>query len=588
LLKPPSPPSPEGNEHPIRVDPYPDRRDVTRHRLINRAWRLGWSDATFIAALVLVCGVSAFIGIAAPLGSFAHDTFFFLDNAYRVAQGQVPHRDFSSAWGPIMFLIDATGLWMSGMRPTGLGYANAVFGGLIAIWAFLVVRPRWSSASACTVGIYTLLLITAPFPIGIAPIDFGYAMSYNRYGYALFGIIMMECVADVPSTQSESRGRIGGAISTGIALGLLVFLKISYALVAAPFIAALTICGGAGRVRRIVWLSSGFAILTVLVLCYLRFDIADMLQDLATAAAARRMSLDLSRPIGALDLVQGILILIFAADLISGGRIAGDRAARSHGALFALLTLAAGYLLLISNQQTNTFPLNGYAAVALVAAYGPLMTGRLLKWPGVSQTFPRTLLLAACILPFCIVNGISLAYAAVERQWPVAMEHQWPIKAGVIPLEFPERGASLRFRALIGERQTETAGAGYVAALNDGVALLRRHSGDRDGVLTFDEFNPFNYLLDRPSPRGGLAAAAYNYIFSDKAHPTAERFFGDTPYVLVRKYKQDGRDMLESSDVDALMRLYGPALRSHFAMVEETEHWALWRRLDAPGGSSSR
>ena len=234
----------------------------------------------------------------------------------------------------------------------------------------------------------------------------------------------------------------------------------------------------------------------------------------------------------------------------------------------------------MSNQQMNTFPLNGYAAVALTGAHGPLLTGRLLKWPGVSPDLPWALLFATCILPFCIINGISLASAAVQRQWPVT--------ANAIPLELPEHGTSLRFRLAIGKHQTETAGAGYVAALNDGIALLRRHSGDRDGVLAFDEFNPFNYLLDRLSPRGGFAAAAYNYIFTDSAHPSAERFFGDTAYVVVRKYEPDGPDIWEREDVDALKEIYGQTLRSHFIVVEETEHWVLWRRVDATSGSSLR
>lgn len=574
MPKPPPPQSSEGNENFIQVEQFSNRHFAGWPVPGNLAWQLGRGDAVFIVALILVCGLSVFIGVAAPLGSFAHDTFFFLDNAYRVTQGQVPHRDFSSAWGPVMFLIDAAGLLMSGMQPTGFGYANAVFGALIAVWAFLIVRPRWSSAKACLVGIYTLLLVTAPFPIGILPLDFGYAMSYNRYGYALFGIIMMECVADMPSTQSERRQRVGGAISTGIALGLLVFLKISYALVAGPFIAALMICGNAGRMRWIIGLSSGLAIVTVLVLCYLRFDTVDMLQDLAMAASARRLSLQLWRPVAPLDLVQAALILASATSLIVGLRTAGERAARLHGALFALMTLAGGYLLLISNQQANTFPLNGYAVIALIAAYEPLLTRRLLKWPGVSPEFPRVLLVAACILPFCFLNAISLAGAAAERFWPLT--------SNIIPLEFPGNGAPLMLSPMTGARQTETAGADYVAAVSDGVAVLRRHSNDGDGVLTFDEFNPFNYLLNRPSPRGGFAAAAYDYIFSDAAHPTADRFFGDTAYVLVRKYKQGGPDIVEGDDVRALMRLYGSELRSHFTIVEETEHWTLWRRVNAP------
>jgi hypothetical protein len=64
------------------------------------------SDVVFAAALVVICGLSVWVGIA-PLRLFEHDTFVLLDNGYRVAQGQVPHRDFSSAWGPAIYLIEA-------------------------------------------------------------------------------------------------------------------------------------------------------------------------------------------------------------------------------------------------------------------------------------------------------------------------------------------------------------------------------------------------------------------------------------------------------------------------------------------------
>jgi hypothetical protein len=131
--------------------------------------------------------------------------------------------------------------------------------------------------------------------------------------------------------------------------------------------------------------------------------------------------------------------------------------------------------------------------------------------------------------------------------------------------------------------KTSIMGAEYVEALNDGMALLRRHTGPQDGVLTFDEFNPFNYLLDRPSPRGGFAATAYNYVFCDAAHPTAERFFGDAPYIMVRKYTKQGQDSVEWGNVLGLMRIYGSALRSHFTAVEETDHWVLWHRVAAFG-----
>jgi hypothetical protein len=473
-----------------------------------------------------------------------------------------------------MFLIDAGGLLLSGMRPTGLGYANALFGSAIAIWAFLISRTRWS---ACVVGIYTILLITAPFSLGHNPYDFSYAMIYNRYGYAIFGIIIIEC-ADVmmrsatnaPQTRLWFHPIALGGLSTGVALGLLTFLKISYGMVAALFVACSVVAAETDRPRRLIWICSGFTALAILVLCYLRFDLHDMLQDLTIAARARQGSLHL-RPLSLLELIQVIAILIFAG--LRLGPVADSFASRFGRPLFALMTVAAGYLLLISNAQPSEFPLNGYAAVALAADCNRRATRSPVKRLGSGMAPLRVLLLGICLLPPFIEDGRSLASAARERQ-----RLRTP---NVTSLASTERGAYLFFRPA--SVPSETTGADYVEAVNEGVALIQRHSGVRDGVLTFDEFNPFNYLLNRHSPRGGLAAAAYDYLFSDDAHPTAERFLGDARYVMVRKYRKDTPEFLENDatemeDVDALMRIYGPALRSHFGVVEETDHWVLWER----------
>ena len=532
--------------------------------------RLQKSDALFFAGLVLVCGLSAFIGIAAPLGSYGHDVLFLLDTANRVIQGQVPHRDFSSAWGPVMYLIDSAGLLMADMRPAGIGYANAVFGAIVATWTFLLARSVWNPFIASAAGIYTALLIAAPFALSNNPFDFGYAMIYNRYGYALFGIVVIECARNGLPASCAPRNSAVGPISSGIALGLLAFLKISYAMVAIPFFVVSTLIAAAPRRRRLFYALGGFSVVAAAVMGYLRFDFSDMWNDLSIAAAARRLSLQPRYAVGAIDVVQGAIIIIFCFLLYKAGSEHTLRGKiRLHAIAMALMAVAAGYLLLISNQQTDVFPLNGYAAVGLAAAYRQLSGGKPLVWRGLTPGFPIPALLLACLLPLSLWNGVSLAGAAIE--------HAKPQRAHVMPLESPGRGAGLVFRPVEDALATETTGAAYVRAVNDGLELLRRHTGGGDGILTLDEFNPFNYLLDRPSPSGGLAAAAYNYIFSDSAHPGDKRFFGNARYVMVRKYL--GADSgMERDNVAALMRIYGPALRANFAPVEETSHWALWAR----------
>src|ERR1039457_2417131 len=126
---------------------------------------------------------------------------------------------------------------------------------------------------------------------------------------------------------------------------------------------------------------------------------------------------------------------------------------------------------------------------------------------------------------------------------------------------------------------TEAGGAEYVAALNDGLNLLRRQTGSRDGVLAMDMMNPFNYLLDRPSPRGGMAASAYNYVFSDVRHLTGDEFFGSAQFVMERKYSRTAGDYpIENYHIAGLLRIYEPMLLERFRLIEETPYWRLYGR----------
>ena len=505
-----------------------------------------WPARLFIGAVIAICGLTVFIGLP-PVVMFGHDIFFFLDNCYRVLQGQIPHRDFQSAWGPLIYLIDAVGLKLSGLRPEGLGYATAIFGALVSIWAWLVARRRVSPVAACVVGIYTLLLIAAPFSLGYGPLNFSHAMIYNRYGFALLGIIILECSAASPGA--------GGGWSTGIAVGLLAFLKITYAVVAIPLI---LVTSGANlfRRRRLVALCGGGALVAILVLLYLRFDLAAMSSDLAMAASGRSRSW---RPreillLGFGQFAESVPLLLLA--LAVG-------ASRVRWCAVAVVTLALGGFLLSTNHQPSTLALNAFVAVVLADAFF-----RQHRAAGETEGVVVVFLAFACVAPLCVQNGLSIFAAAREKLQPST--------GGLVRLA-SVRGASLAFPP--SPFETETGGPAYVRVINDGLALLRRRTGPRDGVLTVDMMNPFNYLLDRPSPTGGLAAGAYNYVISDAAHPSPERWAGTARYVMVRKYNRGLKDYgIESYHIEGIRRIYQPVLDQRFQVLEETGHWVLYGR----------
>jgi hypothetical protein len=524
----------------------------------------------FLAALVLISGMAAFVGIA-PIRLFGHDIFFFLDNTYRVLQGQVPHRDFSSAWGPLTYLIEAAGLLLSGMRPAGIGYANALFAPLIGIWTWRMGRNRLPSPIRCALAIYTMLLIAGPFSLGWGVFNFSHAMTYNRYGYALVGIILLECCAPFLGVKVSGRQSAFGAASTGAAWALLTFVKVSYGIVAFPFI-VLSFVSGVARRERLVALCAAFGIVAAIVLAYLRFDLADLLNDLRFAASGKSQ---VWNPADVLKFGFGhfgeSLPLAFLALAVSSSRKAGATGWgwRFRVCLLAGIVLAVGGFVVSMNHQPSTLPLNGFAAVLVASTVFPRRKG---GWASLGRLDPlRSIvifLVAVCLLPLSLANAGSLIAAATQRR-------QLAADAGV-SLAVP-RGADLIFAPVPTLVTTETGGPGYVIALNDGLDLLRRHTGPRDGVLALDMFNPFNYLLGRPSPRGGLAAAAFNLVASDRAHPSPEQFFGDTKFVMERKYSRSVEDYdIEVLHIERFKRLYEGLLQERFSLIAESEHWLLY------------
>jgi hypothetical protein len=517
---------------------------------------LSRADLIFGGALAAVCVLTVAVGMA-PLKLFEHDTFFALDGAFRVLQGQVPHRDFSSAWGPLIYLLDAAGLELSGLRPAGIGYANALWGALIAIWAYGVARTRLTSGLACAAAIFTLLLITAPFALGYNPLAFSHAMAYNRYGFALLGIILVE--------SSDRSGR-AGAVSSGSAWALLGFLKISYAVMAVPLLLIAWYYSDA-RKERLLWLGGAAGVVTLLFACYLRFDFADMLHDLAAAASGRSRTWRPGDMLNAVSVAEALPLLLLTVLVCAKS----PWAERLRLGAVAAATLAVSGILLSSNHQAESLPLTGFAAFVLAG-----VALRPDSHPGPSPRVdapPKLLvllLMGLCVVPLTLENATALvAAAAEERRSPPSAPDRLA----------SDRGALMVFEQVQSSMTSETGGPSYVATLNDGLNLIRRRAEPDAGVLALDMFNPFNYLLDRRPPRGGIAAGAYNYAFSDGVHPSDDQFFGAARYAMVRKYSEDAQDReIEEYHLRGLERIYGPALRERFRLVEETAHWSLWER----------
>ena len=159
----------------------------------------------------------------------AHDNFIFLDGAYRVWSGQIPHVDFISALG--FFNYYGPGLIMGfGLDATQsfvlYNYLWLVF---ILSLSLYVCMTRLSISISLIFLLYMSVLVGAPMNIAEAGTEVTYAMFYNRIGWG--ALILMVLFMVRPFSYNAIRSNIEAGV-VGFIWLLLLYTKITYFVVA--------------------------------------------------------------------------------------------------------------------------------------------------------------------------------------------------------------------------------------------------------------------------------------------------------------------------------------------------------------------
>ena len=495
-----------------------------------------------LAALASLCLVRTYIGLSGIV-VYSHDAFGALDGAWRVLNGQTPHTDFYSPLGPLIYLVTAFGLLLSHGGAAGAGYSQALCGFLLGLWTYLFSRRRLGHLPAILFCLMVVLLSINPSSVGEPPLRTS-CMAYNRYGYALVTLLLVEGVAG--RDPERRRAEFWGGVSTGAILALLLFLKISYFVGGTGLVAALIPCRTQVK-ERWAGMAGGFLAVALAFCAYLGFNLVPMWNDLRMVAGAKPVRIswfivdNLYLPVA---FYLGF-ILASARFLWFGG---ARPAARTIG-VGGVAVCLAGIFLLSTNFQFYGLPLNAMAAILVlqqVAAHSPAANSHKLKHAG--------LLLWGSLL----VAG-DLGYEAMGLGFGAWQKHSWEETAN----------ASFHAAALAGFRTFEGS---YVDLVNDGLALVNQHRHPGDTVMSLDFSNPFSYALGmRPAP-GGATTLHYRGNFSDAHHPTPERLFGGASLVMQPVVPT------EKGLTRSVPRIYGPYLAEHFHPIGESAGWRLYRR----------
>ena len=523
-----------------------------------------WSWYVFPVCLVAICGAAVFIG-AVPTRIFGHDIFFLLDNGWRIVNGQRPHVDFATPWGPVTFLVSGLGLVLSGYTVDGVGYGSAMLGLLIGVWCFRLGRDRLEPIPRVLISLYLVVLVVAPYSLGWGVFHTSHAMVPNRYGYALLGLVMLESFGTVGTKRRETEEWIGG-LSTGVAVALALFLKISYFFVAALLIGTSVLLRDLSR-RHLLRMLVGFSFVSIAFLTYLGFDIPAVLGDLKMAAGARSEGFSVYHLGWKLLMNTPYLVLIVCLTVLGSRAEETTQTRRRYfnPLLLAALVFTADMLLLFTNMQYTELPLS--TIFCFFAANRAIVRSRMLADQEAHPARPacRTVMIAGSIF-FLVEFALGCS----------GLAHGVLMKANPPNLCSVERFTEPRLVPLIlydGLSDSTSNGRQYTTYVSEGIRLLRKSTGSDETVLTMDMMNPFPFALGRRPAAGGIAAAAYRYTISDTHRPSDERFFGNADVVMVPK-----RPASPGVYFDGFYRIYEPALHDRFRLAAESDKWYLYKR----------
>ena len=513
----------------------------------------------FLGCLLTICGMAAFTG-AVPTREYGHDIFTMLDNGWRIISGQRPHVDYTSAWGPVTFLITALGLKLSHYTVDGIGYGSAVFGLLIGLWSYGVSRGRMESSPRILLSLLLAALVVAPFPLGSSPLISSHAMVYNRYGYALLGLIMLEAFQPFGGARGKPGSWLGG-ISSGAAAALCLFLKASFFLISLLLLGASLLLWSRTR-QRLLGLAFGFVSVTLVFLAYLGFDIQAVIGDLRMAAGAKSQSLSAYGLIAlavfnSLHLL-GVLLLALAGSLAVGA--VSPRWLDFRLLFLGALTFTVDLLARFTSCQGDATPMAAVFALMVMNT----ITARQIKLPDAAACVTRPYYAAMLslggllLLPQLTSDLGGIAYGVWKKARPYNL-------AQVTRFTEPRLAPLLLYDGAT----PGSNGTIYTTYVNDGAALLRRVSGPGETVITMDMTNPFSYALGRKPALGGIAAAAYGNTLSDTHRPSDDAYFGNADIAMVPKHP--------ALD-DGLYVSYEAALNKRFRLAAETGWWRLYRR----------
>jgi hypothetical protein len=499
----------------------------------------------------------AFLCAGAPaMNGRPADVPLSLDCAWRILHGQVPHRDFFCYLGAFPYYVTWLGMKLSSPSIAAIVYGNVVLMGFVGCVALWLLRRRTSGFYAFLFTVFYGLLVVAPRPLG-DPHDFiDFAMLYNRFGEAFLGLFCLWLFISPRTNSQRFLFDFIDSIIAGLCLAVLWFTKLNYFWMATA-LSGFALVFRFVKLREAIFAGGAALAFLALVLALTGIPLRGMWGDFHIVVAGQSLHNRLS----ALA-VQGVKYFLLLPILLLGpweiSTACKDEVSnrpRASGLwLLPLAALGCALFLLSTNCQVGDMPL-----LIVPALFVAEMIRRRPPEPLNDPFFSTARNLGALAYLFFFLlpilgtdlkatrNGI---WSALQKKYLTTDTLR---STNLNDFRFAWNGTRLLYSE------------DYMAELDEGIQLLRRHSDPamRLAVLRFS--NPYHLALGLPPSTGGFICLAPALI-SPGSHPSLPRVLGNATHLLT------------NHNCDELKELYGAQWDAlNLEIVERTQNFTLFK-----------
>lgn len=525
------------------------------------------TSITLIIAYIL-CLAATYVTMISPGKSYItiwlNDVMGFVDIANRVSLGQLPYKDFTFVYGPLVALIPGLALYLGKNVATIFAINGLIVSAVLLISALLILPRRFTTSAALLVFLFAWLLIVMPIGNSQAFYDISWGTFYNRQGWAALIIVFLFYIEPIDIEKSD---KWLDAIALTLLLVFQLGNKLPFAIVAIGFVLINAVIS---RYNRQVALRSLSIVALVVVAEEVMFGLAiPYLQDILALSKSLNGG-RLAIGVFARLLIENAPIILGSLGAIIFARVTGRKS--DFDALYAVGVIASVLLLLTTIGAGSER--GAFAIFVVMISMGEL--ARRAETAQVPNSYSGSTPVTRNHLASLGCLFIAVTFIATEsgNRLLAWQDYSAKVRNQALSPNNPSRFSQILLPNIDKLKGASIGINSYMKTITDGTNLLLTLKQPERTVLTLDMVNPFPFATAMKPPVKGYPLFWFTGAISTDPNrlPAPGDFVGNADYVMVPRLPYDNEQLVN------MMKIYGAYLQQNYFLNKKSIYWDLWER----------